>query len=163
MDVSSIGSMIKTKVTPLQIMFIIEKTNLNVLPNFGHDGGFLKWLLLEICGSKYHDVDMVHDCFSRDLEKALAFQKYFTKAIIEVLEVTFVDNNLMDFFNILSLANMRAKQVGLESWGVTNLQSIVKHYGVDCAIRSKPFLAMVDVATIKRKFLTFKIQATTEW
>ena len=69
----------------------------------------------------------------------------------------------MDCFNILSPVNMLAKQVGLKSWGVTRLQSIVEHYGTNHVIGSKTFPAMVDAIAVKQEFFTFKIQATTEW
>ena len=130
--VSSIGFVIITKVISLQMMFIIEKNDLNahtfnkdtryhILPDFDVDGGFLKRLPSEICGSIYHDVDIVCDSLSRDLEEAVAFQNNFIEVVIEALEVRFVDNNLMDSFKILSPTNMLAKQVGLKSWGVTRL------------------------------------------
>ena len=59
--------------------------------------------------------------FGRDLKEASAFQKNFTQAIIEALEVRFVNNNFMGSFKVLSPVNMPAKQVGLKSWNVTNL------------------------------------------
>ena len=86
------------------------------MPDFGSNEGFLKGLPSKICGSKYHDVDMVCDCLGRNLEKALAFQKNFIEAIIEALEVRFVDNNIMGCFKNLSSINMPTKQVGLKSW-----------------------------------------------
>ena len=173
-DVSSIGSVIRTGVTSLQLMFITDSTNMNahtfnddagyhILLDFGPDEGFLKRLPSKICGSKYHDMDMVRDRLGRDLKEVLAFQRYFTEPVIVALEVRFVDNNLMGYFKILSPANMPAKQVGLKSWDVIELQSIVEHYGFDCVIGSKPFHAIVDVVTVKREFLTFKIQVTSEW
>ena len=125
--------------------------------------GLFEMAAIRFCGSKYHDVDMICDRLGRDLEEALAFQKNFTNVVIEALEVRFVDNNLIGCFKIFSLANMPAKQVGLKSWSVTELQSIVDHYGTNRVIGSKTFPTMVDVAAVKQEFLTFKIHATTEW
>ena len=46
---------------------------------------------------------------------------------------------------------------------MTKLKTILLQFGVDCAIESKLFLAMIDASIVKREFLAFKLQATMHW
>ena len=173
-DVSAVGSIIATEIAQLRMLFVTETADLNastfneetgyhILPDFGPDGGYMKRLSAEIRGARFHSVEMIRDRTGADLEEALSFQKFFAEAVIDALETRFGDNGVIGCFKILSPSNMPVKQVGLRSWGVTELETILSHFGVDRAIGSKVFPAMIDASAVKREFLAFKLQATTEW
>ena len=140
-----------------------EETRFHILPDFGPHGGYLKRLSSEIRGGRFHSVEMVRDRTGADLEEALLFQKFFAEAVIDALETHFGDNGVIGCFKILSPSNMPVRQVGLKSWGVTELETILSQFGVDRAIGSKVFPAMIDASAVRREFLAFKLRATTEW
>ena len=88
MDITTIGSVVKTDIAQIRMLFIEDNTDLNckifneqtgyhILPEFGPQGGYLKRLPSEIRGGKFHDVDMIRDRTGQDLMKAVAFQKQF--------------------------------------------------------------------------------------
>jgi hypothetical protein len=149
--------------TDLNVDTFNESTGFHILPDFGPHGGYLKRLSSEIRGSKFHIVQMIRDCTGADLEEALVFQRNFAGAVTTALENRFDDYGIVPCFKILSPANMPIRQVGLKSWGVTDLEVIVQHYGIEKAIRSCNFPAMIDAAVVKREFLAFKLQASIEW
>jgi hypothetical protein len=43
------------------------------------------------------------------------------------------------------------------------LELLIKYYGVDKAIGTKDFSAMIDVTIMRCKFLAFKLQTSTKW
>ena len=53
--------------------------------------------------------------------------------------------------------------MGLQNWHVSELDTLLCHYGVDCSHGSFKLLPLVDQTTCKREFLAFKLQCTTEW
>lgn len=66
-DISSIGSVVKTQVAELKMLYVTKSTNLNVdtfnestwfhiLPDSGPHGGYLKRLSSVIRGSKFHTI-----------------------------------------------------------------------------------------------------------
>ena len=65
--------MFSTESTNLNVHTFNEDTRYHILPDFGPDEGFLKKLPSEICGSKYHDVELICNRLGRGLEEALAF------------------------------------------------------------------------------------------
>ena len=83
-DISSIGSIIKTKITFIRMCFLVDSCDLNqdtfnpgtdfhVIPEFGPPGGYLQRLPTEIQGSKFHSIQMTRDPSGADLEVALSF------------------------------------------------------------------------------------------
>lgn len=136
MDIFSFGLIIRTEVVELRMLYVIECVDLNVdtfnestrfhiLPNFGPYGGYLRRLSSKIRGIKFHNVQMIQVCIGANLEEALQFQRNFAETITTTLESCFDDHGLIVSFKILSLANMLAKQVGLKSWGIVDLELIV--------------------------------------
>ena len=55
------------------------------------------------------------------------------------------------------------RQIGLQNWGVIELEKLLAHYGHDRYQEGSKFPSFVDVMACKREFLAFKLQATTEW
>ena len=83
-DVTTIGSLIKTQIESICMLYIVNSTDLNqdtinanvsyhVIPQYGPPGGYLQRLSSEIRGSRYHSVDMIRDPNGIDLEEALNF------------------------------------------------------------------------------------------
>ena len=71
-DVSTVGALVKTEITSICMLFIIESTDLNastfnektyyhIISDFGPHGGYLKRLSSKIRGAKYHDILMIRD------------------------------------------------------------------------------------------------------
>lgn len=52
--------------------------------------------------------------------------------------------------------------MGLKSLGVSDLELVVKHYGIDKVIGTKNLSTMIDVLAMKYEFLAFKLQASIE-
>ena len=83
-DISSIGSIIKTKIASIRMRFLVDSCDVNqdtfnpstgfhVIPEFGPPGGYLQRLPIEIRGSKFHSIQMTRDSSGADLEVALSF------------------------------------------------------------------------------------------
>ena len=64
------------------------------------------------------------------MEETLAFQKVYAEAVCRALEARFSDNDIISAFSVLNPSNMPSKRVGLNSWGVTELELLLKRYGV---------------------------------
>ena len=133
MDVPTIGSLIRTQIESIYMLYIVDNTNLNqgtcnanvgyhVIPQYGPLGGYLQRLSSEIKKSGFHSVEMIRDPNEIDLEEALNFQKSYAEAVCMYLEARFGDNGIISAFKILNLSNMLSKRVGLNSWGVANLE-----------------------------------------
>jgi hypothetical protein len=71
-DITTIGSVVKSDIAQIRMLFIQKTTNLNseifneqtryhILPKFGPQGGYLMRLLNEIRGGKFHEVEMIRD------------------------------------------------------------------------------------------------------
>lgn len=173
-DVSSIGSIVRAEITQIRMLFIEERSDLNVctfnedsgyhvIPDFGPEGGYLKRLSSQIRGNWYHGVEMIRDRIGRDLEEALDFQKAYAQAVIDALESRFEDNGIMNAFKVLNPCNMPSKSVGLGSWGVVDLEVLCSHYGKEQELNGKKFSPLINPDAVKREFFSFKIQATTDW
>ena len=173
-DVTTIGSIVRTEIAQIRMLFIVEQTDLNastfnentgyhVIPEYGPLGGHLRKLSSEIHGKMYHGFEMDRSRLGDDLEEALKFQHAFAEAVCVGLAARFVDNDLISCFKILNPTNMPSKQIGLQNWGVVELEKLLAHYGHDRSQEGSKFPPFVDVMACKREFLAFKLQATTEW
>lgn len=140
-----------------------EDTSFQILPEYGPDGDHLRKLRSEIRGKMFHSFEMQRSRLGADLEDALAFQKSFAEAVCNGLDAQFTNNDLISCFKILNPTNMPSRQVGLQNWCVTELDSLLSHYGVDRSYGGFSFPPFVDVVVCKREFLAFKLQCTTEW
>ena len=112
-DISSVESVIRTKITQIRMLFLDKQTDLNVVmfnedtqyhvvPEFGPFGGYMRCFATQIRGFKFLSIDMVRDQQGRDLEEALTFQKQFSEAVILALESRFEDNDIISAFKVLN-------------------------------------------------------------
>jgi len=149
-DVTTLGSIVRTEIESIRMLYIMENTDLNectfnastgyhVIPSFGPPNGYLMRLSSEIRGSKFHSIDMIRDRTGVDLEEALVFQKTYAEAVCRALEARFSDNDIISAFSVLNPSNMPSKRVGLNSWGVTELELLLKRYGVQKDLEGKIF------------------------
>ena len=71
-DISSVGSIIRTKITQIRMLFPDEQTDLNavmfnedtqyhVLPEFGPFGGYMRRFAIQIRGFRFLSIDMARD------------------------------------------------------------------------------------------------------
>ena len=173
-DISSVGSIIRTEITQIRMLFLDEQTDLNtvmfnedtqyhVLPEFGPFGGYMRRFATQIRGFTFLSIDMVRDQQGRDLEEALTFQKQFSEAMILALEFRFEDNDIVSAFKVLNPTNMPSKQVGLAQWGCAELEALCRQYGVERKIRGKDLPPLIKSQKVREEFFSFKIQSTTEW
>ena len=86
MDVTTVGSLIRTQIESIRMLYIVDNTDLNqdtfnvdvgyhIILQYGPLSGYLQRLSSEIRGSRFHSMDMIRDPNGIDLEKALNFQK----------------------------------------------------------------------------------------
>ena len=61
-----------------------------------------------------------------DLEVALSFHKCYVEVVCEALFARFEDNDVIDAFKILNPIHMLQRQVGLNSWGVVQLDVLLQ-------------------------------------
>jgi len=85
------------------------------------------------------------------------------KLCIGALEARFSDNDIISVFSVLNPSNMPSKRVGLNSWGVTELELLLKQYGVQKDLEGKILSPLVDSDACRREFLNFKLQASLDW
>ena len=142
-DITTVGSIVRTEVAQIRMMFIVDSCDLNVdvfndftgfhvLSYYGPHGGYLKILQSEVRGSM----------FGTDLEEALMFQKFFAQFVCSALDARFCDNDLISYFKILNPTNMPSGQVGLQNWCVSKLDTLLCYYGVDRSHGSFSFLLL---------------------
>jgi len=120
-------------------------------------------LSTEIRRAKFHSVDMIRDRTRADLKEAHVFQKVYVEAVCRVLEARFSNNDIIFVFSILNPSNMPSKMVGLYSWGVTELELLLKQYGVKKYLEDKFFSLLIDSNVFIREFFNFKLQARLDW
>jgi hypothetical protein len=138
-DISCLGSIVKSEIATIRMCFLVDACDLNhdtfnpslrfhVILEFGPPGGFLRRLSSEFRGSKFHSVDMIWDPSGVNLKVALdlSFQRLYAQVVCDALENRFVDNDLIDCFKILSPTNLPQRQVGLSSYGVVQLDLLMK-------------------------------------
>ena len=173
-DISSVGSVIKTKITQFRMLFVDEQIDLNavmfnedtqyyVLPEFGPFGGYMRRFTTQIRGFKFLSIDMIKDQQGRELEEALTFQKQFSEAVILALESRFEDNDIINAFKVLNPTKMPSRQVGLAQWSCAELEALCWHYGVERKVRGKDLPPLIKSQKVREEFFSFKIQSTTEW
>jgi hypothetical protein len=173
-DISSIGSIVKTEMASIRMCFLVDSCDLNqdtfnpctgfhIIPEFGPPGGYLRRLPSEIRGSKFHSIDMVRDASGADLEAALNFQKLYAEAVCVALDARFDDNDVIDCFKIFNPIHMPQRQIGLASWGVVQLELLLQQYGVHKYKGGVIIPPLVDSAACKQEFFAFKLQGSTEW
>ena len=173
-DITSVGSIIKTEITQIKMLFLDEHTDLNavtfnedtnfhVLPEFGPFGGYMRRFATQIRGCRFLSIDMIRDPQGRDLEEALLFQKQFSEAVIHALECRFEDNDIVSTFKVLNPTNMPSRQVGLAQWGCAEMEVLCGQYGVERNVRGKILPPLIKPQKVREEFFAFKIQSTTEW
>ena len=79
------------------------------------------------------------------------------------LDARFSDSDIISVFSVLNPSNMPSKRVGLNSWGVTELELLLKRYGVQKYLDGKILSPLVDSDTCRREFFNFKLQASLDW
>jgi hypothetical protein len=128
-DISSIGSIVKTEMVTIRMCFLVDSCDLNqdtfnpstgfhIIPEFGSPGGYLRRLLSKIRGSKFHSIDMIRNASRTDLEAALNFQKLYIEAVCVALDARFAENDIIDSFKFFNPIHMPQRQIGLASWDV---------------------------------------------
>ena len=136
-DISSIGSIVKTKIASIRMYFLIDSCDLNqdtfnpstyfhVILEFGPVGGYFCRLPIEIQGSKFHSIQMTRDPSKADLEVALSFQRCYAKVVCEALFARFDDNNFIDAFRLLNPIHMLQRQVDLILWSIVQLDILLQ-------------------------------------
>ena len=174
MDITIVGSLIKTEIESIHMVYVVDKTNLNqdtfnvdvgyhIIPQYGLPSGYLQRLSSKIRRSKFHSMDMIRDSNGIDLEEALNFQKSYVEAVCKYLEARFSDNDIISAFKILNPSNMPSKRVGLNSWGVADLEVLLSHYAVEKEIVGKILPPLVNLDECRREFFNFKLQGTLDW
>ena len=139
-DISSIGSIVKSEIATIRMCFVMDSCDLNqdifnsssgfpILSQFGPPCGYLQRLSNEIRGYKFHSINLIRDPLGRDLNNALDFKKLYSKAVCSALETIFIDNDIIDCFKILNLLHMSHIQVGLAYWGVVMLDRLLQQCG----------------------------------
>ena len=106
---------------------------------------------------------MIRDPNGIDLEEALNFQKSYAEAVCKCLEARFSDNGIISAFKILNPSNMPSKRVGLNSWGVADLEVLLNHYAMEKEIGGKTLPPLVNSDECRREFFNFKLQGTLDW
>lgn len=69
----------------------------------------------------------------------------------------------MTTFKTLDPFYMQSRQVGLANWGVVDLEFLCGSSEIEREIGGINIFILINFIVIKRKFLTFKLQATTNW
>ena len=173
-DVTTVGSLIKTEIESIHMVYVVDNTNLNqdtfnvdviyhIIPQYGPFGGYFQRLSSEIRGSKFHSIDMIRDSNRIDLEEALNFQKSYVEAVCNCLEARFSDNDIISAFKILNPSNMPLKRVGLNSLDVADLEVLLSHYVVEKEIVGKIPPSLVNLDECRREFFNFKLQGSLDW
>ena len=83
-NVTTIGSLIKTQIESIRMLYVVDSTHLNkdtsnidvgyhIIPQYGPLGGYLQRLSSELKRSRFHSMDMIRDPNGIDLEEALNF------------------------------------------------------------------------------------------
>jgi len=99
-DMTSIGSIIQSKIAQIHMLFIVESCNLNtatfnedtnfhLLLEYSPHRGYLRRLQSKIRGKIFHRFEMQRYKFRIDLEEALDFQRAFAKALCTSLDARF--------------------------------------------------------------------------
>ena len=162
MDVTTVGSLTKTQIESIHMLYVVNSTDLNqdtfntnvgyhVIPQYGPSGGYLQRLSSEIRGSKFHSVDMIRDSNRIYLEEALNSQKSYAEVVCKCLEARFSDNGIISAFKILNPSNMPSKRVGLNSWDVADLEVYLNHYAVGKEIGGKTLPPLVNSDECRRE------------
>ena len=80
------------------------------------------------------------------------------------LEARFSENDIIFVFSILNPSNMPSKMVRLNSWGVIELELLLKRYGVQKYLEGKIFFLLIDSDACRKDFFeNFKLQASLDW
>ena len=125
--------------------------------------GYLMRLSSEIWRVKFHFVDMIRDRTWADLEETLAFQKIYAKTVCRALEIRFGDNDIIFAFSVLNCSNIPWKRVGLNLWGVTELELFLKQYDVQKKLEDKIIFRLIDSDACRRGLFNLKLQANLNW
>ena len=153
----------RIQIESIRMLYVVNNTDMNqntfnanvgyyVIPQYGPLGGYLQRLSSEIRGSRFHSVDMIRDPNGVDLKEALNFQKSYAEVVYKCLEARFSDNDIISAFKILNPSNMPSKKVGLNSWDVSNLEVLLKHYVVEKEIGGKTLPPLVNLDEYRREF-----------
>ena len=125
-DMAIIGSLIKTQIEPIYILYVVEGIDINqdtfnanvgyhVIPQYGPLDGYLQRLSNEIRGARFHSINTIRDHNGTDLEETLNFQNLYAEAVCKCLEARFSDNDIVLAFKILNSLSMLSKKVNLNS------------------------------------------------
>ena len=79
------------------------------------------------------------------------------------MEARFSDNGIISAFKILNPSNMPSKRIGLNSWGVVDLEVLLNHYALEKKIGGKILPPFVNSDKCRREFFNFKLQGTLDW
>jgi hypothetical protein len=114
-------------------------------------------LSTEIRRAKFHFVDMIRDRTRADLKEARVFRKVYVEVVCRALEARFSNNDIIFVFSVLNPSNMPSKMVGLYLWGVTELEFLLKQYGVKKYLEDKIFSPFINSNVFIREFFNFKL------
>ena len=136
---------------------------MHTIPKFGPYADYLHCLSNEIRRSKFHSIEMIRDPIGVHLEAAFSFQKLYTKDVCKALEARFDENDIIDAFKVLNPIHMPQRQVNLASWGVMQLNVLLKQYGEEKRKGCKILSSLVDSIACKQEIFAFKLQGFIEW
>ncbi|MCO5603035.1 hypothetical protein L7F22_057178 [Adiantum nelumboides] len=112
-DVTTISRIVDAEIIVIESEFVmIPSLDLNalgldgygysIIPDYGPSKGLLYELRSSMRGSNFRSIQLTRDKDGSDLENVIAFQKAFTKHIIENLKVRFDDTSILSHFKLLS-------------------------------------------------------------
>ena len=95
-DVTTVGSIVRTEVAQIRMMFIVDSCDLNadvfndsigfhVLRDYSPPSEYLKRLQSEVKGSMFHSFQMTRSRLGANLEETLLFQKNFAQSVVQPL------------------------------------------------------------------------------
>ncbi|MCO5579228.1 hypothetical protein L7F22_033082 [Adiantum nelumboides] len=138
-----------------------------IIPDYGPSKGLLYKLRSSMRGSNFRSIQLTRDKDGSDLENAIAFQKAFTKHIIENLKVRFDDPSILSYFKLLSPSSYpptKEFRKDLKNFGSDSIEEIIKFYGQNKKLKGGEIVeCLIDPFMLIKEFQTFKYQAYNEW
>lgn len=104
---------------------------------------------------------MIRGRIGVDLVEALVFHVYLSKEVWRALEARFQENDVIGCFIILNPCKLSCRQVGMKSWGVTDLEKLYNNLKKENLIGEDKYAIMIDVDVVMGEFNTYNIQAST--
>ena len=139
-DVTTVDSIVRTKVAQIYTMLIVNSCYLNVdifykfvsyhiLPDYGPYGRYLRMLQSKVRRSMFYSFQWTRCRLGIDLEKTLMFKEKIAYVNCSVFYARFNENDLISCFKILNPTNMPSRQIDLHNRCISELETLLGHYG----------------------------------